>query len=44
MDESLDALIEVITAELSSETKGPITEQSQFGWTAALVDAVTDRF
>lgn len=42
-DESLDALIEVITAELSPETRGRITKQSQLGWTAALVDAVTDR-
>ena len=42
-DESVDALIEVITAELSPETRGRTTEQSQPGLTAALIDAVTDR-
>jgi hypothetical protein len=42
-DESLDALIEVITAELSPETEGCLTERFQHGWTTALIDAVADR-
>src|SRR6202040_233589 len=41
-DESLNALIEVITAELSPET-GCFTERLQHGWTTALIDAVADR-
>ena len=42
-DESLDALIEVITAELSLGTEGCLTERFQARWTTALVDAVVDR-
>ena len=42
-DESLDALIEVITAELSPRTEGCFTERFQPGWTTALIEAVTDR-
>ena len=42
-DESLDALIEVITAELSPETEGCFTERFQHGRTTALIDAVADR-
>ena len=41
-DESLDALIEVLTAKLSP-TMGGGSKQLEPGWTAALVDAVTDR-
>jgi hypothetical protein len=41
-DESLNALIEVITAELSPGTEG-FTERLQHGWTTALIDAVADR-
>ena len=42
-DESLDALIEVITAELTPGMEGCFTERFQPGWTAALIDAVADR-
>ena len=42
-DESVDALIEVITAELSPGTEGSFTERFQPGWTDALIDAVADR-
>jgi len=42
-DESLDALIEVITAELSPATQGCFTERFHPGWTAMLVDVVADR-
>jgi hypothetical protein len=42
-DESVDALIEVITAELSLGTEGCFTERFQPRWTTALIDAVTDR-
>ena len=42
-DESLDALIEVITAELTPETEGCFTERFQPGWTEALIDAVAER-
>ena len=42
-DESLNALIEVITAELSPGTEGCFTERLQNGWTTALIDAVADR-
>jgi len=42
-DESLDALIEVITAELSPATQGCFTERFHPRWTTALVDAVADR-
>jgi hypothetical protein len=42
-DESLDALIEVITAELSLGTESCFTERSQSGWTTVLIEAVADR-
>ena len=42
-DESLDALIEVITGELSLVTESSFTERLQPRWTAALIDAVADR-
>ena len=42
-DESLDALIEVITAELSPRKEGYFTERFHHGWTTALIDAVADR-
>ncbi len=42
-DESLDALIEVITAELRPGTEGCFTARFQPGWTTALIDAVADR-
>ena len=42
-DESLDALIEVITAELSLGTEGCFTERFQPRWASALIDAVADR-
>src|ERR1700742_1651348 len=41
-DESLDALIEVITAELSPATQGCFTERLP-DWTAKLIDIVADR-
>ena len=43
MDESLDALIEVITAELSPATPGCFTERLHPEWTAKLIDIVADR-
>jgi hypothetical protein len=42
-DESLDALIEVITAELSPATEGCFTKRFQPEWTTRLIDAVADR-
>ena len=42
-DESINALIEVITAELSPGMEGSFTERLQHEWTTALIDAVTDR-
>lgn len=42
-DESLDALIEVITAELRLGTECSPTEQFQPRWTTALINAVADR-
>jgi hypothetical protein len=42
-DDSVDALIEVLTAALSPEMEGRFSTQSAHGWTAALIDAVTDR-
>jgi Bacterial dnaA protein helix-turn-helix len=42
-DESLDALIEVIIAELSPGTEGRFTERFEPGWTAALIEAIADR-
>jgi hypothetical protein len=42
-DESLDALIEVLTVALSPRMEGRFTERFERGWTAALVEAVADR-
>jgi hypothetical protein len=42
-DESLDTLIEVITAALMSGTEGTFPKQFEPEWTATLVEAVTDR-
>ena len=42
-DESLDALIEVLTAALSPDMEGRLTERHEPGWTAALIEAVTAR-
>ena len=42
-DESLDALIEVITAELSVGSEGCFTDRFQPRWSAALIDAVAER-
>ena len=42
-DESLDALIEVITAELCPGPEGCFTKRFQPGWTTALIEAVADR-
>ena len=42
-DESLDALIEVITAELSPGMEGSFTGRFRPGWTTALVEAVAER-
>ena len=42
-DESLDALVEVITAELSIGTEGYFTERYQARLTTTLIDAVADR-
>ena len=42
-DESLDVLIELITAELRPGVEGCITEWFTAGWPTALIDAVADR-
>ena len=42
-DESLYALIEVITAELSPGTEGCFTQRLHPEWTAKLIDIVADR-
>jgi hypothetical protein len=42
-DESLDALIEVLTVVLSPRMEGRFTQRFESGWTAALVEAVADR-
>ena len=42
-DESLDALIEVITAELRLGTEGCFTEWFQPAWTTTLINVVADR-
>jgi hypothetical protein len=42
-NESLDALIEVLTVALSPRMEGRFTERFEPGWTAALVEAVADR-
>jgi hypothetical protein len=41
-DESLDALIEVLTVALSPQMEGRFTERFEPGWTSALVEAVTN--
>jgi hypothetical protein len=42
-DDSLDALIEVITAELSPATQGGFSERFHPRWTAMLIDVVAAR-
>jgi len=42
-DESLDALIEVISAELSPDMEGCFTKRFRPEWTRSLIDAVADR-
>ncbi len=42
-DESVDALIEVLTVTLSPRMEGRFTSRFKPGWTAALVEAVADR-
>lgn len=42
-DDSLDALIEVITAALSPRTESRFTDRFEPAWTAALVEYVTER-
>ena len=42
-DESVDALIEVLTVTLSPRMEGRFTERFEPGWTAALVAAIADR-
>src|SRR6266436_1594127 len=42
-DESLDALIEVITAELSPDMEGCFIKRFQPEWTTASIDTVADR-
>ena len=42
-DESLDALLEVISAELSPDMEGCFTKRFQPEWTTRLIDAVADR-
>lgn len=41
-DESVDALLEVLTVTLSPRMEGRFTERFQPGWTAALIEAVAD--
>ena len=42
-DESVDALIEVLTVALNPRMEGRFTERFEPGWTAALVEAVANR-
>jgi hypothetical protein len=42
-DESLDALIEVLTAALSPTMEGKLTRRFERGWSTALIDAVAAR-
>src|SRR3954451_21936477 len=42
-DETLDALIEVLTAALSPTMEGQLTERFERGWSTALIDAVATR-
>src|ERR1700727_27906 len=39
-DETLDALIEVLTAALSPTMEGQLTRRLEHGWSTALIDAV----
>ena len=43
MNESLNALIEVLTVELSPQLEGRLTARYEPGWAAAPVEAVADR-
>jgi hypothetical protein len=42
-DETLDALIEVLTAALSPTMEGQLTRRFERGWNRALIDAVAAR-
>ena len=42
-DESIDALIEVLTAVLSPRMEGRFSQRFEPGWSAALIDAVAAR-
>ena len=42
-DETLDALIEVLTAALSPTMEGQLTQRFERGWSTALIDAVAAR-
>ena len=42
-DESIDALIEVLTAALSPTMEGQFTQRFERGWSTALIDAVAAR-
>jgi len=42
-DESIDALIEVLTATLSPGMEGRVSQRCEPGWSTALIDAVATR-
>ena len=42
-DESVDALIEVLTVEITPQMEGRFADRFEPEWTAALVEAVADR-
>jgi hypothetical protein len=42
-DETVDALIEVLTAALSPTMEGKLTQRLERGWSTALIDAVAAR-
>jgi hypothetical protein len=42
-DETLDALLEVLTAALSPTMEGQLTQRFERGWCTALIDAVAAR-
>ena len=42
-DETLDALLEVLTAALSPTMEGQVTRRFEHGWSTALIDAVAAR-
>jgi hypothetical protein len=42
-DETLDALLEVLTAALSPAMEGKLTQRVERGWSTALIDAVAAR-